>query len=352
MAKIYVGGAGGAPSNNFIRSLRDADNDYYLIGACSVPSDLFLAQTDEKYVLPPGTHKNYKAALLWLLRQTKPDFIHVQNDFEVRALSRIRSDVEAAGVKHFLPSVETIENCVDKMKSYAIWKKAGVPVAETRLIHNEQGLREAFEELGPRVWVRAIEGGGGTGALPTDNVLFAKLWIDRFNGWGHFTASACLTERTVTWLSLWHEGELIVAQTRRRRSWKFGSRTLSGVTGITGVGETCSDPDVDRVAQSAIAAMDSKPHGLFGVDMTYDEAGLPNVTEINIGRFFTTQYFFTVAGLNIPDMYCQIALNNVFPELEKKVNPLPDGLVWIRGMDSEPILITAAELDELERFKF
>jgi carbamoyl-phosphate synthase large subunit len=145
-------------------------------------------------------------------------------------------------------------------------------------------------------------------------------------------------------LSIWHEGELVVAQSRKRLSWNFGDRTLSGVTGITGVGQTCSDIAIDRLSQDAILAIDEKPHGIFGVDMTYGFDGLANVTEINIARFFTTHYFFTKAGLNMPEIYCNIALDGQFPSLEKKINPLPDDLIWVRGMDVEPKLLTLKEL--------
>ena len=31
-----------------------------------------------------------------------------------------------------------------------------------------------------------------------------------------------------------------------------------------------------------------------------------------------------------------------------KINPLPDGLVWIRGMDVTPVLTTSEELAKLE----
>jgi carbamoyl-phosphate synthase large subunit len=98
-----------------------------------------------------------------------------------------------------------------------------------------------------------------------------------------------------------------------------------------------------------IRAIDKKPHGIFGVDMTYDQDGWPNLTEINIGRFFTTVYFFTKAGLNLPEIYCDIALDGAFPSLSKKINPLPDGLVWIRGMDVEPTLTSLRQLEEMQR---
>jgi len=59
--------------------------------------------------------------------------------------------------------------------------------------------------------------------------------------------------------------------------------------------------------------------------------------------------FWQKAGINFPEIYCNIALENKFPVIEKKVNPLPDGLIWIRGMDVEPVLSTVQELENLEK---
>jgi carbamoyl-phosphate synthase large subunit len=351
MARIQVGGAGGAPSNNFIRSLRESQRDDYIIGTTCVPSDLFLADAEEKYVVPPAMASDYAQKILALIGNVKPDLLHLQNDYEVKAISRLRGQVEALGTRLFLPAADTIEICVDKLKSYAIWQKSGVRVAETLLLKDENDLKTAFNRLGSTIWVRAVEGAAGRGALPANNYEFAKIWIDHFKGWGTFTASELLSENSITWQSIWYEGELVVAQTRRRRSWNFGNRTLSGVTGITGVGETCSEPLVDRIAQDAIYTIDKKPHGIFSVDLTYDFSGFPKPTEINIGRFFTTHYFFTKAGLNFPEIYCNIALEGKFPVLDKKINPLPNGLIWIRGMDQEPVLTTIEKLAEFERMQ-
>jgi len=347
VARIQVGGAGGAPANNFIRSINESGRGDHLIGTSSNVSDLFLADVAERYPIPPALDPSYPAALFRLLAKAKPDFIHLQNDYEVRAVSRLRDQVESLGVKHYLPAAESVENCVDKEKSYQIWQRAGVPVPRTMLLHSPADLRKAFGLYGETIWVRAIEGGGGRGALPANNFDFAKMWIDRYKGWGEFTASELLTKDTVTWLSIWYHGELVVAQTRRRLSWNFDNRTLSGVTGITGVAETYSDETVDRISMEAISSIDGKPHGIFAVDMTYDTNGIPNPTEINIGRFFTTHYFFTRAGLNLPKIYCDIALEGNFPNLKKRINPLPDGLIWIRGMDVEPVLTTRTELDAM-----
>ncbi len=348
--KILLGGAGGAPTNNVIKSLRQGGSGDKLLGMSSVSSDLLLADVDERYVVPYAIAEDYPRRLAAIIRQTRPDLLHAQHDFEVRAVSRLRAQLEDAGVRLYLPDPTTIENTVDKGKSYEIWRSAGVPVPETILLVNAQDLRSAMDKFGGQVWLRATEGGGGTGALPVrgpQDYEFARLWIERFNGWGRFTAAEMLTSDSVTWLSIWYEGELVVAQTRRRRSWNFGDRTLSGVTGVTGVAETCSCELVTSTALRSIQSIDPKPHGIFAVDMTYDRTGKPRVTEINIGRFFTTVYFFTKAGVNFPQIYRDIVLEKKFPVLSRKINPLPDGLIWIRGMDVEPVLTTVEKLEQL-----
>jgi len=347
MSKIIIAGAGGAPSENVIKSLIEGNKKNEIIGMGSEPMDLMLTLATKKYYVPYAEDIKYKSCLLKLLNTEKPDLIHFQNDFEIREASRIRENILNTGTKIYMPTKEVIEVCVDKSKSSLIWEREGIKIPKTIIINNEKDLKRAFETLSNKegkIWIRAAEGGGGKGALPADNYDFAKMWIDKFNGWGSFTAAELLDSGTVTWLSIWYQGELVVAQTRKRNSWNFGNRTLSGVTGITRVGETLSDETVNKVALDSILSIDKKPNGIYGVDMTYDFNGFPNPTEINISRFFTTVYFFTKAGLNMPQIFADIALNNKFPDLKNKINPLPDGLLWIRGMDREPLLTTESEI--------
>lgn len=352
MSKIIIAGAGGAPSENVIKSLMEGDKNNEIIGMGSEPMDLMLTRATKKYYVPYAEDIKYKSSLLKVLNIEKPDLIHFQNDLEIREASRMREDIINTGAKIYMPSKEVIEVCVDKSKSSLIWEREGIKIPKTIIVNNEKDLKRAFETFGNsegKIWIRATEGGGGKGALPADNYDFAKMWIDKFNGWGNFTAAELLDAGTVTWLSIWYQGELVVAQTRKRNSWNFGNRTLSGVTGITRVGETLSDETVNKVALDSILSIDKKPNGIYGVDMTYDFNGFPNPTEINISRFFTTVYFFTKAGLNMPQIFADIALNNRFPNLKNKINPLLDGLLWIRGMDREPLLTTESEIKKAIR---
>lgn len=349
MSKILIGGAGGAPSEGVVRSLLLSQEHEEIIGMGAVPSDLALSHAVRKYVVPYANAPDYKSELMKVIQKEKPDLIHVQNDLEVYHISLLRDDIQSAGTKVFMPSHEVIDTCVSKWKSWKAFQKAGLTVPNNIYINSEHDLKRAFKELGNengKIWLREDSiGGGGMGSIPTNDYNMAKAWIDRYNGWGNFIAAEMLGSQTITFLSIWWEGKLIVGQTRKRTGWIHGNRSASGVTGVTRVGTTCSDDTVTDVAIRTINAVTDRPHGIFGVDMTYDKNHIPNPTEINISRFFTTVFFFTKAGLNMPVIFKDLILYGRKPKLERKINPLPNDLIWLRGMDTEPVLSTVEEME-------
>ena len=349
MSKILVAGAGGAPSEGVINSLIMGKKDEVIIGMGSEPSDLVLSRASKKYFIPYATDPNYKTALLEILNFEKPDLVHFQNDLEIYHASQFRDEIMATGAKLFMPSHDVIDICVHKFKSYLAFKDAGITVPKNIKIDSEEDLLNSFNVLGDnsgKIWLRSSSiGGGGMGSIPTNDYALAKSWIDHYSGWGSFIAAEMLTPKTVTWLSIWHQGNLVVSQSRERRGWAHGNRSISGVTGVTKIGATCDDALVNQVAVNSIKAVSSCPHGIFGVDMTYDKNGIPNPTEINISRFFTTVLFFTKAGLNMPEIFKDIALYGEFPNISKIMNPLSPDLLWLRGMDVQPRLMTEDQIN-------
>jgi hypothetical protein len=355
MSKILIGGAGGAPSEGVIKSLLTGHKSETIIGMGSEPTDLVLSAANKKIYVPNSNEPGYKERLLQILNTEKPDLVHFQNDAEIFNASLIRDDIVKTGTKIFMPDHDVIDTCVHKYKTYLAFKNAGVPVPHNMMISNKDDLREAFAKLGDengKIWLRDSSiGGGGKGAIPTGDFSMAVAWIQHQEGWGKFVAANMLTDKTVTWLSIWHEGELVVAQSRERKGWTHGNRSISGVTGVTKVGVTCDNEEVTRIAMDSIRAVSIKPHGIFGVDMAYDKSGIPNPTEINISRFFTTVLFFTEAGLNMPEIFKDIAINSEFPNLKNKINPLPAGLLWLRGMDVAPRLMTQNAISQEVHFQ-
>ena len=346
MKRVLVTSAGGAPSANFIRSLRAAPESFWIVGVDANKYTLQRSEADENYLVPYADDQDYLPVLSQIISKADVEFLHCQMNGEMLTVSDIREQI---GVKTLLPSHAAIEILEDKYKSYHCWKKAGIPVPETIMLMNERDLHDAFDQFGPKIWVRAIEGAAGRGSLPTDDYEIARCWIDFHQGWGNFTAAECLESQTVTWQSIWKDGALIVAQGRKRLYWEFADRAPSGVTGITGTGVTVSDPVLDELAKQSVLAVEEKPNGIYGVDMTYDRKGNPKLTEINVGRFFTTHYFFTAAGLNMPYIYVKMGYGETPPLPEKRINPLESGLAWVRGMDCHPVLTTVDKIDQDEQ---
>ncbi len=346
MRKILISEAGGAPSINITKSIRLLKRKYHLIGISSDKYLLALADTDEKYLVCDANQKEFMPLLKNIISKTGAEVLFSQNDSVISILSRNRNQL---GCKLFLPNHATIELCHDKFKSFKRWDKEKIKVPRTVLINSYKDLKVAMTNLGPKVWLRMISGWSGKAAVLTDNLTFAKSWIDFYKGWGKFTVAEYLSPVSVTWMSLWYKGNLIVAQGRKRIEWRFGHHSISGVTGQTGVAETISDKLVDRVALQAIYAADENPHGIFSVDMTLDSEGIPNPTEINIGRFFATSYFFARAGLNITGIILDILYENKIPVFQKKINPLKPGLIWVRQIDSEPVLIQKDFINKIDK---
>lgn len=342
MRRILILGCGGAPAINVVRSLKASPEKFYTVGTEIDKFSIHRSETDKSYLMPNET----VGGLNELIEKENIDFLHAQPDSALAFVSKNRDSLKC---KTFLPRPETVEICQDKYLSYLKWRDTGIKVPETIKVTSERELEYALREI-PSAWFRKSKGAFGKGSIPLDRseeaVVLGKAWM-RYWGEGEFILSERLNpNKTVTWSSIFKDGELIVAQTRERLSWEFGNRTVSGVTGITGVARTVSDEKFDVLALRAILAVDPNPNGIFSLDCTYDSEGVPNPTEINCGRFFTTIDFFTKAGLNMPYIYIKTAFGEpledipkVWVNYPKKINPLPDGYYWIRGMDVGPKLV-------------
>jgi carbamoyl-phosphate synthase large subunit len=343
MKRILVTGAGGSPAANFIRSLRKAPEQFYLVGTDADKYYLQRAEVDARYLVPTVKDPLYIDFLNYIIEKEQIEFVHAQNDAEVSFLSENREKIKA---KTLFPSKETVKICQDKFLSFEKWQKAGIKVPETVIIRTPDELQTAFDNFGGKMWIRATSGAGGRGALPVSDMQTAINWLDFQKGWdGTFTAAELLRDDTTTWMSIWHEGKLIVAQGRKRLYWELSKISPSGVTGATGGGETVSDPILDEIAQKTVLAIDKNPTGLFGVDLAYDQKGLPNPTEINIGRFFTTHQFFTELGVNMPYIFVKLAYGEELPKVDSRINPAKNNMVWIRGMDFEPVLASRNQIE-------
>lgn len=354
MAKILIGGAGSSQSNGVINCLLRANEGDEIIGMGSDKYDLLLCRAHKKYLVPHSTKPEYKETLLRLIKKECPDWVHFNHDVELQVALRFRDEIEALGARLYVPDYETIDTCIYKYKSWLKFKAAGIAVPENLIINNKADLQKAFDELGDNegnVWFRPMfVGNAARGAFKTNDFDEALETIVEAGPWGNYMAAEVLPGENVTWMALFNHGELIAAQGRKRAGWAYGSLSANGISGLTKIGVTYSSEQLDKIAEACCRAVSKEPHGVFGVDLKCDKNGIPNPTEINIARFFATVEFFAAAGFNMPNIAKNICLYNKYPKLDRKYNPLPDNLLWVRGMDVEPRLIREDDIDkELHR---
>jgi predicted TIM-barrel fold metal-dependent hydrolase/carbamoylphosphate synthase large subunit len=345
-ATILVTGAGGPIGVNLTRSLRLARRRYRLVGTDANPLHAPLAIVDRCHLVPHSKAAGYAERLEEIVRAERVDLVVPTHPVEVRALSALR---DRFGARLFLPPHGAILLGQDKAASYERFLAAGVPVPRSIRIEGPEDVRRAFDELGPPpVWFRGsgVPGEGiGVASLPCREAAHAEAWVAHHSGWGRFLASEYLPGRNLTFLSIWGGGTLFARQSRERLEYVIPHVSPSGITGAPAVSRTILDPEVSRIGEAAVRAVcGGAPHGIFFVDLKGDAAGRPRVTEINCGRFGTTLHFYTVAGFNFPELAVELALGR--PPAAPRLDPVPEGLYWIRTLDCGPVL---ARRDELER---
>jgi len=351
MKRVLVTGAGGSAGINFIKSLRLA-GDYFIVGADANKWHLELTDANERFIIPRCSSPDYVPRLNRIIERQNIEFLHAQPDVEVEVISENRERIKT---RTFLPAKQTVRHLHDKVKTNEILREHKVPAPRSYRITGTDIPEKWFEELKGRdkvVWLRAARGAGSRAALPVTSLALAKEWIHywltrRTLESTEFMISEYLPGREYAFQSLWKDGELITSAARERLEYLYGNLNPSGQSSSPAVAKTIHDSQVNRIATSAVMAVDEKAHGVFCVDLKEDERGVPNVTEINVGRFFTTCNFFAKLGCNMPDLLVKLALGEGIPSLPK-YDAVPPGYYWIRLMDGGPELVKEGEWSSID----
>jgi len=324
--RILCLGAGGVASYNFRDALK-LDDRY---------SFEFYGQDTNKYqMLASGI-----APDSWIEDpyRANVDFIHPQPDPQVLELA---SNLDTLQAKTFLPNLDSISICHNKTATMLLLKLYDIPVPLSIPVENIDNIEHmlAREE---KVWLRAIYGAGSKAALPISSMVQAEGWLDYWEQKGipteHFIVSEFLPGKEYAFQAIYYHGELIVSQARERKEYMNANLMPSGQSSSPSIATTINNPTVNQTGTQAIEILPGIPHGIYGVDMKENRQGIPCVTEINIGRFYTTSNFFAYAGLNMPSIYLELGLTGTTTYTGPQYDPLPAGISWIRAVDRPPYL--------------
>ncbi len=333
---------------NLCRSLAKVP-DVELVGCDANPYYLLLSETSEKWLCPRRSPEEgwvdwmadlaLRRDLQAVIPNTSPD-----GALLVRHERKIP-------LRHTLPSLKAYEFGENKWMSFQRFREVGLPVPRTWLLNKREDVADAFDVLSPgAVWVRGagIPGKGiGVASLPARTVQQAIAWVEFWKGWGLMTASEFLPGRNLTWLGVFHKGTLIASQGRERDEYVIPHVSPSGITGAPAISHTANRADINVMGPKAVAAVDPEYTGPAFVDFKEDSAGLPHVTEINVGRLGTTHHFYTVAGANFPELLLRMTFQETLPDWVRPFDVLPEDLYWIRTLDAGPVLASKQQIEQV-----
>lgn len=342
MKRILVTGAGGSPAFNYIKSLRKNPKreKFYIVGTDKNKFHLELTDSDSKYLIPSefDSKNDYLKLINEIIIREKIDFIHSQPEEDVLFFSE---NIEKLKAKTFLPKLSTIKICQNKIEFNHALNKKNVPTPEAYHLKSEKDLKESVNKIlksNNRAWIRAIRGAGSKAAIPIVEYDQAKMWISywvKMKGlkYDDFMISEFLPGKEYAFQSIWLKGKLLVSQARERVEYLFGNLFVSGQSSSPSVAVTVNNNEVNEISYRAIKAIDENATGIFCVDLKTDKNGKVLITEINAGRFFTTSYFFSKAGCNMPYYYTKLGLGDINDLPFKKFDNIKSGVYWIRMID-------------------
>ncbi|MER5319538.1 hypothetical protein [Streptosporangium roseum] len=336
---ILVINSGDGTGLNFTRSLELAGG-YRTVGIDTTVEDFHTSEAHSKHFLVWEDPAELVEAVNTIADKEGADLIYAADTSpQLMAICERREDLIRPTL---LPDKSDHWLMEDKWATWVALEGAGLPVPATILATDRESIA-GFMRKHADIWLRRRRGSGGSGALATASLPLAQAWLDEHRGWQEFTVAERLTTRTATFSGLWYEGDLVCSQLRERLSWKYPSATASGVTGVTGAQHTLWDEYLHDLAIRCVRATCVRPHGIIGVDFTFDREGNPLPTEVQPARFYSSIFFLARVGVNFPDLYCRLALNELDKPLKPSVNPIRDRRYWVKAVDRLPQLLSAED---------
>lgn len=249
------------------------------------------------------------------------------------ALKLARAKIETP---RFLPRVDVIERCQDKLATADAWYRAGLRSLPPVPIDGPlpDALHAAKDAFGLPFWLRATSGAGAKGATLVDDLRTGFHWLRYWETRGSDADWVCeefLPGRDYAWTGLYANGELIASFARERLEYIYPHLTPDGLTGTPTIAQVVHDQDVNATAEAAIACVDDRPNGMYAVDLREDIDGVPRPTEINAGRGGTTVGLWSLYGLNFAAL--AVAAGTGCPLPAGNRDPLPTGLRLSRHID-------------------
>lgn len=351
---ILITGIGGPTPRSIARSLRlDESLPVNLFGTDIDPLSRGMYESDlytETFLVPPAGHSSYWPVIERIIHEQQIDLAIVQPEREVITWAEQAASQDLP-CPALLPPQALTSVLVDKARMTDILRDSGFVPPSILIDPKNIDTDEISSHLGFPFWIRSTTGSSGLGSLKVTDQEALRQWIQLNPGVSQFIGSQYLPGRNLACKLLYWNGQLVRSACAERVHYIMAKVAPSGITGNTSFGRLINSPDV---VERAVAAMDilcrttgTTPHGQFTVDLKEDEHGNPLVTEVNV-RMVAFNLVFALAGANFSSDMVRLMTHDPAMDRAYRMYEFEDGLVFLRDVDTIPILLHERDLKQPE----
>jgi carbamoyl-phosphate synthase large subunit len=345
--RVAITGAGTGSSGNLIRALRTVTPKPYIVGLHDDRFMLKLSLADRNYLCPKPASDEFVDTLVDIIRRERVNVVMPTDDTIVKALSDAR---DRFAIDLLLPRRETVDLCQDKYALNVFLRGRAIPAPVTYEVRSLRDLDRIFARFygAGLLWCRWRRGSRSVAATPVATVEQARAWITLWRDLRNvkvadFTIGEYLPGRHLIVHSVWHNGELLCAQSIEVLGYFAAGNNPSGVFSLSCLAKTVVAKKALEVALGAVRALERRPSGAFIVELKETADGAPYITEINAGRFPSGVTALLAIGRdNMVNVFASAAIGKSLRVAAPHGSALEHYLV--RDIDAIPGVFSAAEL--------
>lgn len=347
---ILVSGIGGPTPRSIAKAIRVSYPKAKIIGvdANKKAIGFFIkGLCDEYKIVPKASDPSYWDVIEDLKKEFDLDIAFIQPEKEVLEWGKYFENHGKYPIDTFIPPVSYTSALMDKANMADMLKDTHFIPKTLRITHSNPKFNLVEDQIGFPCWIRASVGSGGYGSMKITSLNDLKAWLFICSEIVEFTVSEFLPGRHLANQMMYVDGMLIKSAGLHCVEYVMADIAPSKVTGNTSFGRLINEDKLLDFCENCMAfisdKLKEKPHGIFSFDLKEDFKGELKVTEINI-RHMAYTGILSSAGFDLSGDSIKLLTGN-FAEVKSGRHVFDKNYVFIRDVDSYPILLTEEEIN-------
>jgi predicted ATP-grasp superfamily ATP-dependent carboligase len=246
--------------------------------------------------------------ILDLAKQLEVDIILPVEQSAIRLISEYREEVEAIAALPPIASPDVMDIASDKWLLTDILKKENIPYPQSILFQSELPDEHDFTQIPYPVLTKPLNGAGGTGILFFDNSSELSAYLK---------SKDCPEKLVIqSFIRGYDLGCSVLCQNGEIKAYTIQKGVIPGVKRFEPPSsiEFIQQEQVYKNIEKLMRALNWS--GVANIDLRYDEDKKEvKILEIN-PRYWASVIGSLVAGINFPNLACQLSMGLDFPRPE------------------------------------